>query len=181
MTTADLVEVAVTGEIYYGPTGTALPTNAFDTINASFAALGYISEDGITQTINEDRTDIKAWQNGDIVRKVRTSHDYMLQFAMLETSLETLAVYYGDGSVSGTLENGAVQVKGDMDTRGEWIFEIVDGDDLIRVVVPDGQVTERGDVEYVNGDAIKYPVTITGYPDDSDVKAYIYLATDTGS
>lgn len=181
MTTAALVEVAVTGDISYGPAGTTLPTHPLDALNAAFNTLGYITEDGITQTINEDRSDIRAWQNGDIVRKVRTSHDYTLQFAMLETNLDTLGVYYGDGSVSGTLENGEVQVKGDMDTRGEWVFDVLDGTDLIRIVIPDGQVTERGDVTYVNGDAITYPVTVTAYPDASDVKAYIYLATDTGS
>jgi hypothetical protein len=50
----------------------------------------------------------------------------------------------------------------------------VDGDVDIRIVIPDGQVTERGDVTYANGEAIGYDVTVTAYPDDSGVKAYIY-------
>jgi hypothetical protein len=49
-----------------------------------------------------------------------------------------------------------------------------DGSDLIRIVVPDGQVVERGDVVYKNDTPIGYQVTVTAYPDASGVKAYIY-------
>jgi hypothetical protein len=176
MTTAENVRVAVTGSINYGPAGSTLPTNATTAIDAAFDEVGYANEDGITQTINEDRTDIKAWQNGDTVRKVRSSHDVMYALTMLETNLTSLEIYYGDGSVSGTLDAGTVEIKGDMTTRGSWVFHIIDGDQLIRLVVPDGEVTERGDVQYVNANAVQYPITLTAYPDGDDVKAYMYLA-----
>lgn len=181
MTTAENVRVAVTGSINYGPAGTALPTDATTALDAAFDEVGYANEDGVVQTINESRQNIKAWQNGDIVRKVRDEHDVMYAFTMLETNLTTLEIYYGDGSVTGTLADGVVEIKGDMDTRGEWVLHVIDGDELIRVVIPDGQVTERGEVSYVNANAVQYPVTITAYPDDTDVKAYMYLAIDTGS
>lgn len=178
MTTAENVRVAVTGSINYGPAGTALPEAVTTELDAAFDEVGYANEDGITQAINEDRTDIRAWQNGDVVRKVRTSHDVTYAFTMLETNLTSLEIYYGDGSVSGTLDDGVVEVRGDLTTRGEWVLHVIDGDQLIRIVIPDGEVTERGDVQYVNANAVQYPVTITAYPDDDDVKAYKYLATE---
>jgi hypothetical protein len=178
MTTAENVRVAVTGTINYGPAGTALPEDAVTALDAAFDEVGYAGEDGIVQTINEDRTDIKAWQNGDVVRKVRTSHDVTYSFTMLETNLTSLEIYYGDGSVSGTLADGVVEVRGDAGTRGEWVLHVIDGDNLIRIVLPDGEVTERGDVNFVNAEAIAYPVTVTAYPDVDGVKAYLYLAAD---
>lgn len=176
--TAENVRVAVTGSINYGPVGTTLPTDATTAINAAFDEVGYANEDGITQSINEDRTEIKAWQNADVVRKIRTSHDVTYAFTMLETNLTTLEIYYGDGSVSGTLDNGVVEVRGDLSTRGPWVLHVIDGDELIRIVLPDGEVTERGDTQYVNANAIQYPVTITAYPDNTGVKAYLYLAEE---
>lgn len=178
MTTAENVRVAVTGSINYGPAGTTLPTDATTALHANFDEVGYANEDGITQNINEERTDIKAWQNGDIVRKVRSSHDVTYAFTMLETNLVSLEIYYGDGSVTGTLADGVVEIKGDMNTRGEWVLHVIDGDNLIRIVIPDGEVTERGEVSFVNANAVQYPVTITAYPDATDVKAYQYLATE---
>jgi hypothetical protein len=54
------------------------------------------------------------------------------------------------------------------------VFEILDGLRTGRVVLPDAQVTARGDVSYVDTDAVSYPVTLTAYPDANGVKAYIY-------
>ena len=166
--TADNVRVAVTGGIFVAPTGTALPTSPLDALNGSFADLGYIGEDGITESQNADSADIKAMQNGDTVRKVQTSHDLTYQFTMIETTDAVLAQYYGP------LSAGVVHVTGDQLPRQSWVLEIEDGDVLIRAVVPDGQITERGDITYANGEAIGYQVTLTAYPDESGVKAYIY-------
>jgi hypothetical protein len=167
--TADNVRVAVTGGAYFADPGTALPTSATASLNAGFEELGYISEEGITQTIDESITNIKAWQNGDIVRKVQDEHDVTYALSLLETNDQTLEVYYGNYT------NGTVEVRADNETRGEWVFHVVDGGDLIRIVLPDGQVTDRGDIQYVNGNAVMYPIVVTAYPDASGVKAYLYV------
>lgn len=166
--TADNVRVAVTGGIFVAATGTALPTSAVSTLNVAFTELGYVGEDGITENQSADVNDIKAWQNGDTVRKVQTSHDLTYQFTLIETTDTVLAEFYGP------LVGGVVQVTGDQLGHKSWVIEIADGDVDIRVVIPDGQVTERGEITYANGEAIGYQVTVTAYPDDSGVKAYIY-------
>jgi hypothetical protein len=166
--TADNVRVAVTGGIFVAPTGTALPTSAISALNGSFDELGYIGEDGITESQNADSADIKAWQNGDTVRKVQTSHDLTYQFTFIETTDAVLEQYYGP------LTGGVVHVTGDQLGRQSWVIEIVDGDVDIRIVIPDGQITERGEITYASGEAIGYQVTLTAYPDNSGVKAYIY-------
>jgi len=169
---ADNVRVGVTGGIFVAPTGTALPVTADNILNIAFDDLGYVGEDGITEAQEADVTDIVAWQNGDVVRKVQTSHDLMYSLTLIETKTEVLEQFYGP------LNGAVVEVTGDQLGRQSWVIDVVDGDHEIRVVIPDGQVTERGEVTYATGEAIGYPITITAYPDNAGVKAYIYRDSD---
>ena len=178
---ASNVRVGVTGAVYKAPTGTALPTSVSAALNAAFRDVGYISEDGVTTSTPTDTNDIRAWQNGDIVRRVQTSHDFTIAFTMIETNAEVLEMYYGNFTAGPGGASGVVEVRSEQGWRGEIVLHVVDDDQLIRVVVPDGQITERDDVAYVNGDAIAYGVTITCYPDVTGVKAYIYFETDAAS
>jgi hypothetical protein len=171
-TTADLVRVGVTGGVYTAPSGTTIPTTVEGALDGAFAEVGYISEDGVTQSIGADNTSIKAWQNGDEVRVIQTSHSLTYAFTMIETSEVTLEAYYGNYTA------GTVEISGDQLPRGPWVISVVDGDAAIRIVIPDGQVTERGDITYQNADAVGYPITISAFPDGSGNKAYMYLDAD---
>lgn len=175
--TAENVRVAVTGAIYGAPSGTTLPTAVDTEPDGAFEELGYVSEDGVTQAIGSERNEIKAWQNGDVVRKVQTSHDVTYQLAFLETTPAVLEAYYGNYDDSGGAGEAVVELRGDSGTRQAWILNVLDGDNKQRVVIPDGEVTDQGDVVYVNGEAIQYDVTITAYPDENGVKAYLYFET----
>ena len=176
---AGAVVVGVTGDIYTGALGTTLPTDTDTALNVAFTAVGYISEDGIVTSTSTDINDIKAWQNGTVVRKVQTSHDYTLKFSMLETNEKALTVYYGSYTAGPTTASGVVAITGAQGYRGAWVFDVLDSgsttDGQVRIVVPDGQVTEHEDVSYVNGDATMYGVTVTCYPDSTGTKAYLYF------
>lgn len=174
MTTAADVLVGVTGGVYAAPEGTALPTDATTALGGSFEEVGYLSEDGISQSISEDITDLKAWQNADVVRKIQTSHDLTFSFTMIETSDLTLELFYGNYAA------GAVEINGEQLPRHAWVLSVIDGDNVLRIAIPDGQITERGDLVMQNGDAIGYPVTISCFPDEDGNKAYLYV-TGTGS
>lgn len=170
-TLAANVRVGVTGGAYHAPTASTLPTDATTARDVTFKDVGYISDDGVSQTINSDTTEIKAWQNGDTVRKIQTSHDVSFQFTMIETNAETLKIFYADPTATAT----AVKVKGDQSPHEAWVLEVLDGLQTIRIVLPDAQVTDRGDVVYKTDEAIGYEVTLTAYPDTTGTKAYIYL------
>ena len=174
--TASNVLVGVTGGVFFAPTGTALPTSPSASKNAAFLEVGYLTEDGITQSIGDTTTEIKAWQNADVVRRIQTDHSAQFKLVLMETNANTLAAYSGDNYSA-----GVEQVKGGVMPRKAWILDVVDGSNLIRIVIPDGQITERGDIQYVNGDAITRPITIECYPDASGVKAYIYYTTSAVS
>lgn len=173
-----------TGAVYYDGTAAAtLPTNPTSALDALLLAgeLGYISEDGITKSIGSETTDIKAWQNGDVIDTIQTSHLVTIQFTMLETNPNTLEAYYGDGSYTDNGTYSTTLVRGDGVSRGIWVIQVVDGDDYFRVVIPDGKRTANADVQYQNGVPIGYGVTITCFPDTSSNKAYIYSAVHGAS
>lgn len=173
------VRVGVTGAAYTAPPGTALPTDAGTALDPAFEDVGYISDDGVTESQDTDVTNIKAWQNSDVVRKVQTEHDVTYNFTMIETNPVSLEAYYGNfaaadpGATPPT--DDTVEITGEQLPRGPWVLSVLDGADVIRVSIPDGQVTERGEITYQGEEEIGYEITITCYPDTSGVKAYKYM------
>lgn len=176
-TAANVLAVA-TGKIYGAVTGTTLPTAEVQGLNALFLTgdLGYISDAGVTQTINRDTTTIKAW-GGDEVRVISTSHELSFKFEMLETNANVLEAYYGDQTLPGTV----TQITAARGLRQAWVIDIVDGTNLVRIAIPDGEIIELDDITYSTEDAIKYGVTMHCYADTSNVKAYVYVHTTGAS
>lgn len=174
------VRVAVTGGVYRADLGTTLPTSALSALGGDFEDMGYISEEGVTQSIARDVTNIAAWQNGDVVRTVQTSHIVTYTFTLIESKDEVFRTIYGNFTDLGGGE-GVSEITGDILDSHAWVLNVIDGTNRIRLCIPDGQVTETGDITWTNGELIGYPVTVTTFPDGDGVKAYKYLATSAGS
>src|SRR5690606_36981662 len=81
---AENVRVAVTGAVMVGPTTAPAPTDA-DTSPTGFDDLGYISEDGVTETRERSTEQLRAWQNADVLREVVTEASISYTFRMVET------------------------------------------------------------------------------------------------
>ena len=166
---ASKVRVGVTGAVHVGDTDATLPTDATTAVTG-LGDVGYISEDGITETHDDETESIRAWQNGDEVRRVRTSHDVSWSFTFIETSATTMREFYGNHN------DGTTEITGEALPHRSWVFDVIDGDHVLRVVIPDGQVTERGDITYAGSDPVGREVTVTAFPDSDGVKATIYMA-----
>jgi len=166
-----------TGGVYAGPVGTALPTNATTALNVAFVNLGYVSDAGLSQTIDSDTTNIVAW-GGDTVKTVRTTHDVSYTLTFIETSEDVLSEVFGGDNVSTSTGVTTVAINSSELPRREYVFEMQDSGKSVRVVVPNGQITNLDDISWVDGDPVGYPVTISAYPDETGNKAYLYLETD---
>lgn len=159
------VRAAVSGAVSIGPTTAAAPTSASSALTG-FTDLGYVSDAGVTEARSRDTNEIHAWQGGALVRTLITSGSLTFQFVMLETKLETVKLFYGVATVTSTATDGNfIVVPTSTGGRQSFVVDVIDGAELIRVYVPQGEVTEVGDRVYVNTDPVGYDVTLTAYPD----------------
>lgn len=171
------VRVAVTGAVYRAPTATAAPTSADSALNVAFVDLGYVSDDGVTETRDRTTNQIRAWQNADLVREVVTDSALSYQFTLIETKEAVVELFYG-ASVDGA--DGSIDiVPSATGGRQSFVIDVVDGDDLIRVYLPSAEITEVGDQVYQSGEAIGYQVTVTGYPVSGVTATKFYSALES--
>ncbi|HEX5541111.1 MAG TPA: hypothetical protein VFX60_06045 [Micromonospora sp.] len=159
---AENVRVAVTGALSVGPTTATAPTDADSTLTG-FDDLGYVHEDGVTETRDRSTEQLKAWQNAAILREVVTEASMTYSFRLVETKKETVELYYGSAvETDGSIAIVPARTGG----RKSFVLDVIDGTDFIRVYIPSGEVTEVGEQVYASGEAIGYEVTITAYPSD---------------
>ena len=168
------------GAAHWGiPGEVTIPTNGIDPLDENFKDNGYLSQDGITNTIDQDFSDVIAF-GGDRVLSVRTSRSESFQFGMIETNPESLALTYGPENVSVDAASGNITVKhnGLDSPLLVHVFEFaLRGNCVKRIVVPLGQVTDIDDIQYQDGseDPVTYTVTIAAMPDQDGVTAYEYV------
>jgi len=158
------VRVGVDGVVSSAALGSTAPTTVDGALDDAFSDLGYVSEDGVSETNDRTQEMIRAWQKGRIVRTVTTEGTTTFAFTMLQTSLSVLAEYYG-----GTVDAGGMIVTDPHDERPHraYVLDIVDGTDHIRKYIPDGQITDVGDIVYANGEAVGYEITLMAFHDDT--------------
>lgn len=160
------VRVAITGEVYYAPTGTALPTDSTTALAATYQGLGYLSDDGVTEAWDDSVDVIVAWQSATTVRSATTSSTGTLGFTMIESKGRVLQTFYrGSTMAESPVGNFKLEVKPITADPKVWVLHVIDGTKLIRMVVGNGEITERGEVAYKNGVPIGYPVKVSCYPD----------------
>jgi hypothetical protein len=170
-----------TGGVFIAPIGTTAPTDATTVFAAAFTSAGYIGEDGVTESTETSVEKIKAW-GGDPVKVMQTEHSVSFQFTFIETlNSDVLKAVYGDGNVTTTPATGAkgtlhkVNVKsGDLPHKF-FAFQVKDGNATVRIVVPDGQITEVGEVTYSDSEVIGYQVTVEAFAGAGGVKVTKYL------
>lgn len=167
----------VGGAIFRAPLGTPLPTDATSTLNEAFKDLGYISEDGVTNSNSPESDSLKAW-GGDTVMTYQTAKDDTYGFTMIEAlNVEVLKTVYGDDNVSGTLETGiSIKANSTPQEAYSWVIDMVLRDKALkRVVIPEASITEVGDVSYTDEDAVGYETTLTCVPDSEGNTHYEYI------
>jgi hypothetical protein len=167
---AELARLGVTGALRVAPMGTTTPVDmaAWPT---GWIDLGYISDDGITESRDEDRQDFVPWQETTPIRTEVTRSIVTFQATLWESNFNTISLYYrvgvddftsfGTGDTAGVYFDEKGKPKQDLRAFG---IDVVDGVYARRAVLPMGEVTERGDIVYKSDTLIGYEVTITAYP-----------------
>lgn len=171
------------GAIYWAPLGTALPTNAKDSLSGAFTNLGYVTTDGITMNTSEETEDLEAWGK-EVVMTTQTSYSKTGTFNLLESCrVAVLQFVYGKDNVK-VAEDGSIEwdETGDVLPRGVLVVDTLQNNGgetprIHRQVLGDCQFVDRsGDQVYNNSDAVTYPVSIKAFkftPDDGSKATYV--------
>ncbi|MFI5974806.1 phage tail protein [Streptomyces sp. NPDC051452] len=149
------VRVGVEGAFYVAPVGTTAPTDPYSPWGAGWIDLGNVSEDGLTEALNENRQEFKAWGRTGAVRTQVTERASTFKVTFMETSAWTLALYYGidlaDMTSSGTGASQFLSFEEPQAPEPQYYalgMDVIDGDKPARIIVARAEVTDKGDRPY---------------------------------
>lgn len=168
----------VAGAVYRAPKGTTLPTDASTALANTYQDMGYISEDGVTNTNSPDSEKIKDW-GGQTVLVVTTEKPDTFKLTFLESlNANVLETVYGEDNVTVSAQNGTIAVVANSAALDEYVYVIdmvMKGGALKRIVIPNGSLSELGDIVYKSDEAVGYEVTLEALPDSSGNSHYEYI------
>ena len=174
----------VAGAVYRAAAGTTLPTSASATLGGAWVDMGYISEDGVTNSNSPSSEKIKDW-GGQTVLVVSTEKPDTFKLKFIESlNSNVLETVYNDDNVTVDSVNGTITVAVNADGAEEYAYVIdmvMRGGALKRIVIPAGMVSEVGDIVYKSDEAVAYEVTLEALPDSSGYSHYEYIQLATGT
>ncbi len=157
----------VNATAFVGPTNATAPTNpttAMPTVDSDWVTLGLTSEDGMTESREQEATDHYA-HGGILVRTTRSKHKRTLQVIALEDNPIVFDLV-NPGSLAvddGSLTTRTVKVPNQPNPKS-FTLDLADGDVIKRRYIPRGEVTEVGDYAITDSEIAAYELTITVYP-----------------
>lgn len=161
------------GYLFSAPIGTSgAPTKATFktwTAGAGWDQLGYISADGFTESVDLANGDNITDINLDVIDQMDGSPTETIRMALMEIKESTLGTIYGHENVSDA--SGTIEVKHNWGNAGEHrqyvlLLELKNGRRWTKYV-PDGKVTEIGDLTGNKTTVAQREVTLT-YNTDED-------------
>lgn len=180
---ADLALVGSNGGAWVAPLGTAQPVNPATAPTGAWLAIGAISDDGLTNGVDEDSEQFTPWGLSSPFRTVVTSSIRTFSFTAWETNRPIVKSLQYRVAVADLTPASGVTTFSETATsspdRRAWLFDVYDGTTWERFYVPEGEITDRSDVSYKQGEMSGYEWTISTYPDAANNLVYhSYMAPE---
>ena len=168
------------GYIFSAPVGTTLPTDIETELDPAFKCLGFISEDGYVETVEEDSNDIVDL-NGDLMDSSNSNRVESAQLTLAEIKAETIKRQYGENNV--TDEDGIITVHHNSDSHSvfAYVLELVlKNGRRWRKVIPQGQSSELDDLTVASSELCQRALTMKYLTDEAGNTCYDYIeSTET--
>ena len=171
------------GYIFSAPQGTKLPekpVKAVSELDPAFECLGFISEDGYVETVDEDSEDLVD-MNGDLMNSTSSNRVESAQFTLAEIKAAVLRRMYGESNV--TDADGLITVRHNGDSHPTYacvlLLQLKNGR-LWTKCIPCGQSSELDDLTVTGSELCQRALTIKYLTDDAGNTCYDYIeSTET--
>lgn len=161
----------VNGAAWVGADNASVPTTATAALT-NFNSLGWLTDSGISMSIDRQVTDIKGF-GGDIAVTIQESHDVQFTFTPMEWNDTVVKELFGQ-----TATAASVKITGDDLPMRKFVFDMRgSGSTLVRVVVPVCKVVSVGEIPFKHNEPMAAEITLKAFPDSTGGKVYIYKAT----
>lgn len=168
------------GYIFSAPEGSTLPTDIKTKLDPAFKCLGFISEDGYVEKVEEDSDDIND-MNGDVMDSTNSNRVESAQLTLAEIKAETLKRQYGESNV--TDANGIITVKHNADSHDvfAYVLELVlKNGRRWRKVVPKGKSSDLDELTIASSELCQRALTMKYLTDEQGNTCYDYYeSTET--
>lgn len=154
--------------------GTTAPTD-FTTLAAAYKNMGFISADGIEESIDVDSEEVTDL-NGEVVCVLESKETEKLTFTLISTTDDALKEMHGHSNVTTASSKTTVQHKAGSFTNRVYVFDLLTKDGYKwRKVAPSAKVTNRGPIVHGSGNVYAREIELTCSPDSSGVRVYDYI------
>lgn len=163
--------VAVSG---YGVSNPTLPTGdpSVALNGAVYKELGALTDDGITESTSQDYQDVFMWQGNTLAASLPGEYTKQFSFAALETNAISLGLTFAGSTITQTGYGVSIAEKPPARDIRTWVLHGLDGTRIQRIVVPLGQLVERGDVVWSSQGVTAYEYTVKCFVDAAGNVAY---------
>lgn len=180
----DETVIGGTGQVYVADVGTALPTAEDGALSATtYKGLGYHSEDGVSVNQSVDIQRFGAWQTKRDIRRERGDEAFQLTFSLLQWDENTVPLAFGGGSISepsgGTYKFTPPSVADAIQDK-TLVADVIDGANILRFVVPKGNVVEAVDSQFTRTAMGMLPITFEALEPDDGSEAWYFLTNLAG-
>lgn len=147
------IQNATTGAVACAPLGTTMPTSARAELTADWDSSGYVSEDGLSVTVTRSVTPIRDWSK-NAVRNLLTEYDGAIALSFLQVDEFSAKRMFGETNVTVTAADATngnrlnIAIGASLPPAEAWCFSMKDGDARVRVLVPNGQMTEVNQIDF---------------------------------
>lgn len=170
------------GYIWIAPIGTALPTKYDDELDAKFAGLGYMSDDGLVEPAALSPGDNVNDAGGEQIFQYDPTFSKTWTGTAVESrNIDLLKAAFGSANVTVDATTGMVSYDESAISPEHHVFvvdELVRGK-RVRHVMPDATFMITDDISHVSTALVSYGFTINAYATDSYPSQRTFMEPDT--